>query len=274
MSALIQTTLNDGGYEVTADTGAVRDDESLFVSRKQTITFRGSESALAEEFPAGATNYPAPGQPRMLCSGPQNVQLVEATAANPHYDAEITWIGLHTAYEPPAFNGWRAIGGDAEFVWRVEDEFNRAETRLPIEAKNKDTGASIWTFAPVPIVPELTNDAGGYTRSRLIHFIPSRKITGIILSDIPVTPFHPKIKIMIASWGKDPPNKNELVQNWDALADPMYTYCKGYSESAVANGGLDGSWIPGPLQTRRQLSAGNLRAFTLDVIWEQRKTPG
>ncbi len=276
MPALINSTLNRGSYEVNEDTGAVRDEDNLFVSRTQSITFHGSESELAAAFKAGKANYPGGGESRMLCSGPQKVRLVEATAIDPHYDAEITWMGLHTAYKPTGGQaGWQAIGGTDDFVYRVEDEFARSETLLPIEAKSEDGLTSVWTGAPTPMVPAVINPVTGkLARCRVINFIPSRKVTGVILSTTAVTPFHPSITVMINAWAKIPPDNNSLVQDWSSLGDPLWTYCKGFGAAGILNGGTEGLWIPGSLQVRRQLTAGNLRAFTMDVIWEQRRTPG
>lgn len=267
MGALIYSTLPLNGYEVLADSGSVRDPQQLFVTRRRRILFHGSEDGLVDKFSPGAANSPG-GGPRMLCSGPGSMELCPGTARDPHWEADVDWIGLHS--------GWQFANSpgtsNPKFHYRIVSNWSRTETHFPISGQNQD-GTPFTTYVGTPFVSNPLNSLGGPTRARLINFIPMLQVVGVIFSPGNISPWTGEILALITLLNGNMPPPVAALQDWTKLPDPLLTYAKGFltSENQLA---VQGKWVPASLQSNRQLSVGDVHAFTLDLTWEQGKTPG
>lgn len=270
--ALIHTTLSANSYEVLADTGAVRDPENLFVTRSRRILFRGTEAQLIAAFPLGAATSPSGGT-RMLCAGPGEINLCEGAAADPHWETEVRWLGIHASYKRTLAQD--PGNADSDFSYRLLYNWARTETQLPIETKEDDGVTPYMVYADTSMVNNVLNSLGGYQRVNAINFVPMIQVIGVINSEgaFPISPNTPKLKALIALLNSTQKPPDALIQSWDALPAPMLHYCPGFIGPS-SHSGKNGAYIPVSLQSHRQLSYGSLHAFTLDLQWQQGKTPG
>ena len=104
------------------------------------------------------------------------------------------------------------------------------------------------------------------------------------MTTIPLSPWHADIRAIIAKFKASPPAK---VHNWLSLTatagipDPQWNYAPEFTSlpattapGASSGAGTAGDWVPTSLQVNRRLSVDGLYAFTMEVPWEQRVTPG
>lgn len=284
MPALIHSLLAVGAYRITEESGAVRDPEALFVTKRQKIIYRGTENALINDFAIGGSltlnqashgGGSASAQSRMLCGGPQNIRLVPGTALDPHWEADLEWVGIHSSY----------YGSTETFIWRAEDEFTRVETEFPKKAIPTAGGAETVFAVGTPFITGAA--ANPYTSSpkkcRIITFVPSKKIVGVIKGAASLAAIHATIKARVIGTLGTP--EQSLFRKWwkegtappvpaTYCPDPLWTWAVNYMENVTSDDANAGAWVPATLQVRRHLSVGDLFAFTLDIPWEQRVTPG
>lgn len=262
------TFLARNSYDTLSDTGAIRDPENLFVTRTRRILFRGTESQLIAAFRSTAAS-PSGGS-RMLCAGLLSADFCEGTSADPHYEAEVKWIGLHSAYR----DSTDAAMADATFQYRILCSWTHNQTQLPIESKNI-AGDPYFTYADGDYVTDEINAAtGAYTRCNLFTFVPSLEVIGVIDSGsvFPVSPATPKIQALITLLNTTHAPPSSLIQNWDNLQDPMHHFCKYYLPKSKQSG-TQGAYIPTGITSHRHLSFGTVHAFTMQLQWQQGKTP-
>lgn len=283
MSAQITSLLNRGHYRVVGDSGAVLDQDGLFATRKQEVVFRGSEAALITAFKVG-NPFTTQGlsfseaQARMLCTGPESIRLVDYTGSDPHWDVSVGWVGFHKSYQ-----------GSANSFYRVDDEFMTAETMFPKEGSvgtlGDGAGHGSYTAIIGPPYAPLVSFAGNPSRARVVTYVPVKKVHGVIFTTTPLSPWHSEIIAIIQKFKASPPLK---IHNWLAtipgansppVPDPQWNYIPEFTTLAASAGnnsgaGLSGDWAPSNLQINRRLSVEGLYAFTMDVTWEQRVTPG
>ncbi len=269
MAAQVHSLLANGKYRVVSDSGSIRDPEGLFVTRRQSIVWRGSEDSLIKAFKIGNTftsinSAVSSSQSKMMCGGPDSMKLIDYTGGEPHWDVDLTWVGIHKSYS-----------GDADFVYRIEEEGTRVETSFP-KTGTLDTGASYTYGVLTPYVSAPPVTANKYKRARIGTFVPIKKIIGVIKTSEPVGFGHSKLFALVKTFG--PPDQS-LLRGWrpgDAgtgIPEPQWNWFAKYMEGA-ADSAKGGSWVPSSIQVRRQLSVGDLFVFTMDVPWEQRVTPG
>lgn len=269
MPALIHTLLPLNSYRVTEDGGSVRDSDGLFVTRDQKIVYRGTESSLIKAFLPGKANSPSGGS-KMLCGGPQNIRLFDGTAANPHWEADLRWVGIHGDY----------TAGDVKAIYRIEDEFSQVEATFPKAvqpfAGGDETYFGLRSLFSAPQDPF----TAGFRRARLLSYTPVKKVTGVIYKEhsVPFSPTYPEIKKILQTIV--PLQATEMVDWTNAntlVPDPLYTFVAGHNTLGTkitgTGDGKRGAWVPSSLQIRRHLSVGNLYAFTMDVPWVQQITP-
>lgn len=263
------TSIARNSYGITHDTGAIRDPENLFVSREQEILFRGTEAQLIAAFRAG-TSSPSGGS-RMLCAGITEATLAEGTATDPHWECRVKWTGLHTAYRDTS----DASTADSTFQYRILCEWSHTQTQLPIESKINDGSDTYFTYADGDFVTnEINPITNAYTRTNLYNFVPSLQIVGVIDSGsvFPVSPATPKIQALITLLNTTHAPPSSLIQDWDNLPDPMHHYAKYYLPKSKQSG-VQGAYIPVSISTHRHLSFGSVHAFTMQLQWQQGKTP-
>lgn len=271
MGSLIYSTIPQQSWEVTADTGAVRDPENLFVSRRQSIVFNGTEDQLIRAFPMGEGNYPG-AESGMLCSGPVSAQLIRGTRREPHWDVEVQWVGLHNMHSASINKGGIHGLNDGRFNYRILVNSARRETPFPIKTTN--TAGADYTIALGPkYVNSTFNPTGDFIRGKLINFLPMIQVIGVInLEGIGfLSVYNPRITALITKLNTEYKPLN--LEDWSTLPDPMITWAKGFLEKAKQNK-ADGAYVPVNLSSHRHLSFGSVHAFTMDLTWEQGISPG
>ena len=265
MPALVHTLLSTDSFRVTEDMGTVRDAEGLFATTQQKIVYRGSLTGLINKFKVGKVQSSSEG--KMLCQGPSNIRLFDGTANDQHWEASVSWVGIHKATH----------GNNVDFVYRVEDEFARAESEWP--KNNRGDSVTVTHFGlGEPYVnngPFLNGPPGTEAtlkRCRVITFLPVKRVIGLMVTNEPVSPANSKLFSLVKTFQApdDSLIRNWLIQEADRTIDPVWVWAIKYME-----GGADGSgaWVPSSLQVRRQLSVGDLKAFTMEVAWELRIQP-
>lgn len=264
----VHSLLSVGAYKITGDSGIQIDADSGLVTRRQEIVFRGSLAELFAVFEFGTqSEIPDSGQSRIYCGGPQSVRQIDGTSSNPHWQATIEHVGLHSY-----------VHGSATSVWRIAPLWTAREITLPQEYP-RETGTYTYyaglatTSGQTVYIP-----TGGHAFDPCtIHdHVPGYNVRGIIVSGIPLHPSHPAIIALIATFGT--PNTTSMV-NYANNEGAGYNWCKGMPAGATNSGSGVGVWFVGDISAERVIEPLNgtqtlkIYQVTIPIRWLQRKAP-
>lgn len=266
--AQIHTLLTVGGYRVTEDSGIQIDPDTTLATRRQSIVFRGSLQSLYSTFRFGEQGeVPDGSQTRMYCSGAQSVRQVDGTSANPHWQATVEHVGLHSYVHGSVFSVFRLTP-----LWTVR------ETTLPQTYPDNADGTSEFTF--------YAGVTGGYLPSSgvtdyhpcTIHdHVPGYQARGIIVTPLEITPSHPYIKQLLLTLGT--PDTADTV-DYKNNPGAGYNWCKDMPQGTsnlISN--TVGKWFVGDISSERVIEpmtgSSDLKIYqvTFPIRWLQRKAP-
>ncbi len=265
----IITSLSSDGYRVTADSGIVIDPETTMVTRRRDVVFRGELNRLFDVFRFGEqSEIPDGSQARLYCAGPQSVRLIEGTASDPHWQATIEHVGLHSYVH----------GGSRTSVFRLTPLWTKREIELPRQYHGDDGAGNEQTYT------FYAGTSGGYLPSGVpvdhpctIHdSLPGYQARGIIYTNLAVTPSNPAFTTLLATLGT--PSTADTV-NYAANAFAGYNWCKGMPTSTSAASNTVGKWFIADITAERMFEpldgtvAYKIYQVTFTIQWLQRKAP-
>jgi hypothetical protein len=254
---MVTSLLAVGEYDTEEDTGIRFDEKRVYADRSLSIVFRGSLQLLHDTFHFGsASEVPDAGQTRMYCAGPQSARMIPGTLLDPHWQATITWIGLHNY-----------IHGLVNYIWRLTPLWGERDNQYP------------QTFGDTVIVagtPYMPSGAVADLPCAIHDHVPGFQVEGVMLSNVAPYPSHPYITALLATLGV--PSSADMV---NYAADPAagYNYSKRMPVGTTGATPGVGVWFPGSIEANRTIepmdgtsSTNRIYQTSFPVRWLPRKT--